>query len=106
LTLGHPFKLIPEPASALLSLFTIDVSPGAWWLVVNEFCEVSSSAEILAAVKAIEDLSLIADANANFGDALIEIGCYYWPGDGVSYAAWLKDLAGRLRDEVDRKTGG
>ena len=69
-----------------------------WWAVVDEYVE-SGVAENFEDVGAkIEALAATEEDDEVLLNALVEVGCFYWPRAGESQRDWLRDVASRLRE--------
>jgi hypothetical protein len=91
---------IPAALHPLLTAFTLDVPPNTWWATVDEYVGSESNAELEALAAEVESLSESSEEDAALGEALVRIGCYYWPGHGTTYRVWLQALAARLRERA------
>jgi hypothetical protein len=93
---------IPASLHGLLSGFTLDVSPSMWWAIVDEYVDSEPNANCAALAAELESLAATTEESAALADALVEIGCYYWPGHGTSHRVWLQAVAARLRERTPR----
>jgi hypothetical protein len=92
--------LISESLHPLLSGFTLDISQGMWWLTVEDYAASGPSGSLIALAAELDALSECAEKDSSLADALIEVGCYYWPGHDAGHRGWLRAVATRLREKA------
>lgn len=62
------------------------------------------NADNMALAEELDRIAAASEDDECLGAALLEAGCYYWPGDNKSYATWLHEVAARIRRKVANLT--
>lgn len=98
--------LIPDSVLPLLASFTPSVPNDTWWVVLEEYVQAQPGKTLSAQAKEIAKLSEHEASDDELAEALVDIGCYHWPGSKNGYREWLKELAARIDDHVAKEKRG
>lgn len=96
---------IPAALHPLLGSFSLEIPSALWWCVVDEYLEGTAKSSAIPVAEQLEALAAVTESDQALSEALIEVGCYYWPALGTSQRAWLLAVAARLRERASRESG-
>jgi hypothetical protein len=96
---------VPAALHPLLGSFALEISSAMWWCVVDEYLEGTAASSAIPVAEQLESLAAVSESDQALSEALVEVGCYYWPAPGTSQREWLLAVAARLRERALRESG-